>query len=94
MTNFLAIIQIVVQLLPLITQVVQSIEQAMPQGGQGAQKLEMVRATLQAAYTAAGDVTIAFEKVWPAIATTVSGLVAMYNAAGTFKQSVAAATSK
>lgn len=86
MGNFLAIFQLIIQLLPLVTQAVQAVEQAIPQGGQGAQKLAIVRGMLESAFKTTGDAKVGFEQVWPSISVAISGLVTAYNAAGRFNK--------
>jgi hypothetical protein len=89
MNSFLAIIQIaklIAALIPAAIALVQSVEAAMP-GSKGAEKLGVVKAALQSAYAVEQGVEHSFETVWPALSATISGIVAAYNAAGTFKKS-------
>lgn len=83
--NWLAIAKILLSLLPLIIQGIQSLESAMPGAGQGSAKLDALRGILQAAYTNGQQAEAAFETIWPAIAGAVGNLVSTFNKAGVFK---------
>lgn len=82
--QYLTIIKTVLSLLPLILEAVKAIEAALPQGGQGAEKLALIRNTLQAGFEAAGEVAVSFEAVWPALEKTVGAVVGLFNTVGTF----------
>lgn len=84
--QYLAIIKTLLSLLPLIIQVVQAIEAAIPESGAGKAKLELVKATIQSGYTAASDTVASFEAIWPAISSTVSAVVSTFNALGKFNK--------
>lgn len=86
MVNFLNILRVVVALIPLVTDLVRQIEAAIPQSGQGAAKLEMVRQMLQSTYDKANDATVAFEQIWPTVQSLVASLVTIYNNLGLFKK--------
>lgn len=85
--TFLAIIQLVRTLMPEIIAIIQIVEAALPQNGQGAAKLEIVRSTLASAYGSINQASITFDQLWPTLQVAITGLVAAYNAAGTFKKS-------
>lgn len=74
--NFLAIIKLVLQLLPLITQLVAAAEDLFPQAGSGAHKLAVVKGALETAYTTGTEAEGSFEQVWPAINNVVTNIVA------------------
>lgn len=84
--QFIQTMKIILSLLPLIIQAVQAIEQAMPQSGQGAAKLEAIRQMLQSAYSVSTDAMGPFEQIWPALSSTVSAVVGLFNSAGAFKK--------
>lgn len=86
MKKILAIIAAVAQLLPIIIDAIKAIEAALPQSGQGAVKLAMVRELVESAFNAVKDATVAFADVWPAIERLIAKLVAAFNAAGEFKK--------
>ncbi len=86
MNQAIAIIRLVVTLLPTLIDAVKAVEAAFPVGGQGARKLDAVRAILQSAYETAADVTLKFDTLWPALAATVSAVVGLANASNLFKK--------
>ncbi len=86
MSNFVTILRLVIQLLPVVIEAIKAVEAAVPQGGQGTQKLEMVRGILQSAYDVAGNLEATFDQLWPVLRSAISGVVSVYNAAGTFKK--------
>jgi len=84
--QFLTILKTIISLLPIIIDAVKAIEAAFPQGGQGAAKLEAIRATVAAAHEAATDVSGSFAAIWPAIQSAVGAVVGIANATGVFKK--------
>ncbi len=84
MSKLIAIIKIVAQLLPAIIEAIKAIEAAIPQSGQGAQKLALVRELIEAAFEAVQDAGVTFADVWPAVQRIVSKIVALFNTAGIF----------
>lgn len=86
MANFIATVKIILSLLPLILDAVKAIEAALPQSGQGAQKLALIRTTLQSAFDVAGNAVASFEQVWPALEKTIGAVVGLFNSAGVFKK--------
>ena len=84
--QFLNILKTILTLLPLLIETVRVIEQALPQSGTGAQKLALIRDTIQSAYTIATDTTVQFEAMWPAINTVVTAIVSLFNSTGVFKK--------
>jgi len=86
MANFIAIIKLIISLLPTLIEAVKAIESALPEGGQGSQKLALVRETMQAAFGVAGDAVASFDQVWPALEKTVGAIVGLFNKTGTFNK--------
>lgn len=86
MQNLIALIGLVAQLLPTLIAAIKAVEDAMPQAGQGAAKLEMVRGWCEAAYATVTGTTITFAQVWPALEATVKSIVTVKNALGEFKK--------
>lgn len=82
--QYLTIIKTVLSLLPLILEAVKAIEAALPEGGQGAQKLALLRQTVQAGFEAATDTVVSFEAVWPALEKVAGAAVGLFNAVGAF----------
>ncbi len=83
--QLLQTIKLILSLLPLIVETVRTIEAVMP-AGSGKTKLEMLRGTMEAAYSVSTDTIVQFEAVWPAIERTVSAVVTAFNTAGVFKK--------
>lgn len=86
MQTFIAIITLVTQLIPLVLQIIASVEAAFPQGGQGKAKLDMVKGTLEQAFNSITDAKVTFEQVWPTLNSLVTSIVALKNATGEFKK--------
>ncbi len=87
--GFLAKLQIFIALLPMISGLVQQVEQMFPQAGAGAAKLEAVRKMLESAYATAGSLGIAFDELWPMLKGAVDAIVGAANSLGLFKKAAA-----
>jgi hypothetical protein len=87
MMQFLKILQLIISLLPALAEAVDKVEKVLPASDQGTQKLAIVRGMIESTYKAAGDASIAFDLVWPAIKGTVEALVLAFNKTGIFEQS-------
>lgn len=87
MVQFLTILKLMFQLLPMIADAVKAIEAMFPSGGAGADKLAVLRSTLESAYKVGGDLQMSFEQVWSAAKPMVDAVVALYNKTGEFKKS-------
>lgn len=85
MTKFLQIILIINQLFPAIVGFIRQIEDAFPEQGQGAAKLEMLRKLLESAFQAIGDVSVTWAEIWPKLQVLINSIVGMFNAVGRFK---------
>jgi hypothetical protein len=86
MANVIAIIKLVLSLVPVILETVKAVEAALPQSGQGAAKLALVRTTVHAAFDVAGNAVATFEQVWPALEKTIGAVVGLFNTTGVFKK--------
>lgn len=75
----LANLKLIVQLLPLIIQLMKQAEELLPQSGKGAEKLALVRSWLEAA---AGGL----DELWPSLEKIISVTVNMFNRVGIFKK--------
>jgi len=84
--NFIQVVQVTAQLLPVVIDAIKAVEAAIPGQGKGEQKLALVRGMLETAFVTVQDVTVKFEQVWPVISATISNLVAIYNKIGAFKK--------
>ncbi len=97
--GFLQAIQLFLGLLPTIIETVKAVETAFPQPGSGAQKLDLVLSTVQAAaatvpevVAATGETKAAVQaKDVPALTAglthVIGAVVSFFNAAGIFKKS-------
>lgn len=81
MFAFLDILSKIVQLLPILDQLVMGVEQ-IHGAGNGAQKLNTVLTTVQGAIEGASAVGATFDQMKPALTNAVNGIVATYKAAG------------
>ncbi len=88
MNKVILVIKIVAALWASVIALVKQAEEMLPEQGQGAQKLAMVRAALEAAFQTFKDLEVRFEEVWPTIAALIGSVVSVYNARGVFKKSV------
>ena len=86
MTQIINLIKLVLSLIPAIVSAIQGIEAAFPQSGNGPTKLDIIKTTLQNTYTVADNTMPAFEDLWTKLSGVVSGIVAIFNAAGIFKK--------
>lgn len=86
MGSFVTIIKVALQLLPLIIEAIKAIEAAMPAGGNGAAKMEVIKTTVQSAMEVAKTTETTFEAVWPTISAMSSGVVSLFNAVGLFQK--------
>lgn len=77
--NFITIFKLAISLLPTIIEAIKTIEAAIPSGGAGAQKLELLKSILQSTYSASNETAGQFEKLWPVIQSSVSGIVTLFN---------------
>ncbi len=84
--NWLMLAKILLELLPAIIGGIKSLEQAMPGPGQGAAKLEALRAVLQGAHDTGEAALGTFDALWPSIVKVVGNLVDTFNRAGIFRK--------
>lgn len=80
--QFLTILKLIVQLLPLVIQAINAAEAAIPQSGSGAEKLAFVKAL----FTEVGDVgkEVSEADYGNALEKTIKLVVALFNKTGTF----------
>lgn len=86
MANFLVILQLIASLIPIITQCIKAVEEAIPQAGQGPAKLQLLKGMLETAHQQTANASVAFDTLWPMAQVVITNLVSVYNAVGTFKQ--------
>ena len=72
--NAIQIFVATVQLLPVVIQAIKTIEQAVPESGKGAMKLELVRVMLEKAYGTSND----FMVLWPTVSSAITVLVKLF----------------
>jgi len=72
-------IKIILNLLPLVIQVVQQLEALFPEGGQGKMKFELVVKSIQSVY----DIS---DKTLPIIEKMINVVVEVFNQFGVFKK--------
>jgi hypothetical protein len=87
MKQFLEVATALIGLLPQIIGAVKAIEVALPQTGKGAEKLALVKSTLEAAELVASTTMPIVAQLWPAIEAIVGAVVGMFNRTGAFKSS-------
>lgn len=84
--KFLEAAKLVLSLTPTLIAAVRAIEDALPEGGNGALKLEAVRGFLQASYENATDQVAKFDTVWPVLKGAIDVIVGLFNRAGLFRK--------
>lgn len=82
--NFLSILKLVVQLLPMLIDAVKAIEAAVPAAGQGSVKLEAVKNLVTSVADIAGDVDA--KNLSSALDKAISLVVTLFNKTGVFKK--------
>ncbi len=89
-TQLIQTAETVASLLPVVGTFVKAVEDVMPAGTSGQQKLETVRAGIQSVYNASGQVAVEFNAIWPHLQSLIAMLVAAYNAVGIFRKTAPA----
>lgn len=84
--QFFEILKLIISLFPLLIKAIQAVEEAIPVGGKGADKLELLKSLVQTAYETSNKVSASFEQIWPALSGTVKAIVTAFNNTGTFKK--------
>lgn len=84
--NFITNLKLIFSIFPQIIAAVKTIEEAIPQGGSGSQKLSLIYNILTVAYEQSNKAFGTFDQVWPIISSTVQATVAAFNATGIFKK--------
>lgn len=72
-------VKIIIQLIPLILQLVKAVEENIPESGKGKDKLAFIRSVLTEAYPQISE-------LWGIIEKIIASTVALYNATGVFKK--------
>lgn len=85
MSEFLLILEIITRLLPLLKEIIKSLEEMFPEKGQGEVKLAVLKEMVQASYEGS-SFKIPFEALWPKIEKLVAVIVKSYKLLGIFKE--------
>jgi hypothetical protein len=80
--NALALIKI----LPLAINLIKSIEEQWPDAGQGAHKLELLKAAIEAIMPQLEIALETLETLWPAVVAFATKAVALFNKSGVFRK--------
>lgn len=67
-------------------EIVKVVEQAMPEGGQGAAKFQAAKAFLRRVIDVSDEIEAAFDEVEPLVDGIIDAVVALFNATGVFKK--------
>ena len=89
MTALLNTIRAIIQIFPLVVELVRTIEQIVPLKGVGAQKIELLRGILEDAYqamTSEDRKAFSLERLLLAAVSIANRLVAFLNATGVFQK--------
>ncbi len=86
MNQLIAIVRAVAVLAPLVRDLVKAAEDTLPAGTSGKEKLALVRSWLELAMRAQTDIAASFTAVWPLLESTITLVVAAFNASGVFKK--------
>lgn len=80
-----AILKIIITYLPLIIQLIKTVEAQFPDAGLGKVKLDAVRGMLEATFDQAQDFNDKFDDIWPVLEKTIDKVVSFMNVTGMFK---------
>lgn len=73
-------------LLPMVMDLIRSVEAILPQSGAGPQKLQLVLATLEASHQLAGVATSEWDKMKPSVTSIINSSVAVFNSLKVFSK--------
>ena len=86
MANAIIIIKLLISLGPDLIKFIKSIEELMPESGQGVNKLAIIRGYMESAWSGFGTALPAFEEFWPKLNLVITALVNTFNTIGIFKK--------
>lgn len=86
MANAIALIKLLISLGPDIMKFMRSIEDMLPEAGQGAAKLSLIRGYMEAVWQGFGTVLPTFEEFWPKMQSVINAVVVIFNSIGIFKK--------
>lgn len=70
---------IILQIFPLLLEVLRSVEKAIPEPGMGKEKLQLVEQTMTIAYDGVSE-------IWPTVQAIITKIVDVFNSTGVFKK--------
>ena len=73
------ILLIIIQLIPVLIELLKAVEAAIPGEGKGEAKLAMVRGVIEAGYEGASE-------IWPSLEKVIAVIVKAFNATGVFSK--------
>jgi hypothetical protein len=77
---------LLMKLFPILVEAIKAAEGLFPDSGKGKEKLELVRAYMETAWSTAGDMKATFSEMWPKIKPIIDKIVATLNSLGIFKK--------
>jgi len=78
--------KVAASLIPAVVAAVKAIEEALPEKGQGAEKLALVRQMIEQVFATVQGVSITFAELWPTVERLIAGFVALFNKLGQFRK--------
>lgn len=84
--KFLTILRLIVELLPVVIEMIKKVEELIPGQGEGEKKLNMVRQMLEAVFSSSGSIGVAFEELWVPLKKVIDTWVSLFNSNGLFKK--------
>ena len=84
--KYVALVKLILSLLPVLVEAIRAVEDAIPGEGKGELKLAAIRVVLESAYAVSTDAVGRFDDLWPALQSTIAGIVTALNKAGVFKK--------
>lgn len=76
----LSTIKLILQLIPIILEIIKAVEDQIPESGMGKEKLQFIKEVLMSAIPQV-------EEIWSMVEKIVSSAVTLYNSTGVFKKS-------
>ena len=70
---------LILQLIPLLIEVIKAVEKALPAAGYGSEKIEAVRKIMETSYAGIAE-------AWPTIEKIIGIIVELFNKTGVFKK--------
>lgn len=77
----------VIQLIPELVKLVDTVESLIPGSGQGAAKLSLLKQWLETIFARTQQAQRTFEEAWPVLQDVIARIVALKNSLGAYKTS-------